>query len=411
MKTKLFTIKDRYKFLRSIHQEYKKVSKKDKSKILNMCTQTTGLGRKYLISLLKRRRISFMTNKRKYNNILSRYQSDKELIRVLIDIWKISDFPCGKLLKPQLKTFIPFYEKEYSKLSETIKQKLITISPATIDRLLKQEKRKQDISTLKVRLYSKKRNRLYDHLVPIKTHGEWNFLSDKPGKLQLDLVAHDGGSMRGDFIQTLDMIDYKTGWNVIMPCLNKASSHVFPQLKLGFLLFPFNIVSVHSDSGKEFINAHLYRFCKDKDIKFTRSRPYKKDDNFWVENRNDKIVRRNVGYGRYEGRCDLLLLSILYSKLYLYINFFKPQRRCLKRIKIGSKIKKVYDKPQTPYKRVLKEKSISKNKKLELKRIYKDLNPIKIRKEILKLQNILMKSGKIKKEYVRKLRSVKFDFP
>jgi hypothetical protein len=351
------------------------------------------------------RRIDVPTRKRKNRQIVSRYQSDEKLKLILINLWQLSDFSCGKLLKPQIETLLPFYEKEYGKIEERVKLKLLTISAATIDRLLKRERRKQDLKNLKGRSYSKNNNRLFKNLIPIKTHGEWSFEVDQPGKLQIDLVSHDGGNLKGDFIQTLDMVDYKTGWDVMIACLNKAASNVFPQLKIGITLFPFTVLGIHSDSGLEFINAHLFRFCQQNNIAFTRSRPYKKDDNFWVENRNDKMVRRNVGYRRYEGKTDLFLLNLLYEKLYFYTNFFKPQRRCLKKIKIGSKTKKLYDQPQTPYERVLKEKSILEKNKRKIKTVYQRLNPIELRQEIVKLQNLLLENDKIKEEFVRKLKT------
>lgn len=242
-----------------------------------------------------------------------------------------------------------------------------------------------------------------ENLIPIKTHNEWNFEVDQSGKLQIDLVSHNGGSLTSDFIQTLDMVDYKTGWNVMGGCLNKAASNAFPQLKIGITLFPFTVFSIHSDLGTEFINVHLFRFCQQNNIIFTRSRPYKKDDNFWVENRNDKLVRKNVGYRRYEGKTEFFLLNLLYERFYFYLNFFKSQRRFFKKEKICSKIKKLYDQPQTPYERVLTEKSISEVNKIKLKNIYQSLNPIEIRKEIIRLQNLLLENDKIKEEFVRKL--------
>lgn len=162
-------------------------------------------------------------------------------------------------------------------------------------------------------------------------------------------------------------------------------------------------MEIYSDLGIEFINAHLFRFCRQNNIAFTRSRPYKKDDNFWVENRNDKIVRRSVGYKRYQGKTDLTILNLLYEKLCFYTNFFKPQRRCFKKERIGSRIKKLYDQPQTPYQRIFKEELLTKKQKEKLKNIYKSLNPIHLQKEIIKLQNILLEDDKIKKELIKKL--------
>ena len=398
------TLKERYKFLKKIHHGYQKAAKTKKGEILNIACQATGLHRKRLIFLLNKKRLSFGNLNRKGVLITSPYKQDEKLLKILINLWQLSDFSCGKLLKPQIETLLPFYEKEYNKVEEKTKLKLLTISSATIDRLLKQEKRKQDLKNLKGRAYKIKKDKQLETLIPIKTHTEWNFAIDQPGKLQIDLVSHDGGSLKGDFIQTLNMVDYKTGWDVMRACLNKAAFNVFPQLKIGITLFPFTVLGIHSDSGLEFINAHLFRFCQQNNIAFTRSRPYKKDDNFWVENRNDKTVRRNVGYRRYEGKIDLLLLNLLYEKLYFYTNFFKPQRRCLKKIKIGSKNKKLYDQPQTPYERVLTEKSIPEENKTKLKTVYQSLNPIEIRKEIIKLQNLLLEDDKIKEEFVRKTR-------
>lgn len=324
MRSSFINLKDRYKFLKTIKDNYQKATKKKKGEILDFCCQTTGLVRKHIITLLGRR-IDIPKIRKKNYQIFSKYQSDQKLRLILVKFWRLSDFSCGKLLKPQIKALLPFYEKEYDKIEENTKLKLLTISPATIDRLLKEEKKNQDFKSLKRGLYSKKKNRLFENLISIKTHGEWSLAVDQPGKLQIDLVFHDGGVAKGDFIQTLNMVDYKTGWCVVRACLNKAASNIIPQLKIGLSLFPFTILEIHSDSGVEFINAHLFKFCQQNNIIFTRSQPYKKDDNFWVENRNDKIVRKNVGYKRYQGKIDLVILNLLYKKLYFYTNFFKPQ--------------------------------------------------------------------------------------
>lgn len=296
---------------------------------------------------------------------------------------------------------MPFYEKEWGEINKMIKDKLLAVSSATLDRILKDEKRRLNYKILRKK-EGKKKDKV-SKLIPIKTHLEWEFNKYQPGYLQIDLVSHDGGSLGGDFIQSLNMVDYKTGWSITIACLNKAALNVFPQLDKGLLLFPFEIKAIHSDSGKEFINDHLYRYCKEKNIVFTRSRPYKKDDNFWIENRNDKKVRKNVGYLRYQGKDDLILLNSLYDKLNLYENFFKPQRRCIKKERIKARIRKIYDSAQTPYQRALKEKTVLKENKIKLKRMYNTLNPIKLRKEIIRLQEILLKDEKTRKDFVLKL--------
>jgi hypothetical protein len=403
MKIDFLTHKERYKFLRRIHCAYQKANKKRKGEILDFCLNATSLSRKHLIVLLGKKRINLSVKKRKSYQIVSKYKSDERLKSILINFWRLSFFSCGKLLKPQIKILVDFYEKEYGEINKETKLKLLTISSSTIDRLLQQEKKKQDLKNFKERTYFKNKDKFLENLIPIKTHIEWDFSSYALGNLQIDLVSHDGGISKGDFIQTLTIVDYKTGFIVLKACLNKAASNVFPKLKEGLSLFPFEIKSIHSDSGKEFINAHLFRYCRENNITFTRSRPYKKDDNFWVENRNDKMVRRNVGYKRYEGKTDLLIINLLYEKLYLYLNFFKPQRRCVKKERIGSKIRKFYDQPKTSYQRTLQEKILTLQQRKKLINIYRSLNPINLQKEIIKLQNILLEDDKIKKEFVKKL--------
>jgi len=402
MREKL-TLKERYKFIKKIGRSYHKARKKEKGKILNIACQVAGLHRKRLIFLLNKKRLFLSKFSSKGRAIISLYKQDGKLLKILINFWHLADFSCGRLLKTQIKTLLPFYEREYGGIEEDTKLKLLSVSPATIDRLLKDEKKKEDYRRLTGRRYQKRnKDKLIENLIPIKTHLEWDFQIEKPGKLQVDLVSHDGGNLRGDFIQSLNMVDFKTGWEIVRACLNKAASNVFPQIKIALSLFPFKVLEIHPDSGAEFINAHLFRFCQENNISFTRSRPYKKDDNFWVENRNDKTVRRNVGYRRYQGKIDFLLLNLFYEKLYLYTNFFKPQRRCLKKIREGAKRKKLYDQPETPYQRVLQENLVTKKQKEKLRSIYKSLNPIILRKEIIKLQNLLLEDDKIKREFVEK---------
>jgi len=274
MREKL-TLEERYKFLRKINKSYQKVGKKEKGRILNMVSKITGLHRKRLIFLLNKKVLSLKNIVRKGRSISSTYKYDKKVLIYLVKFWKLSFFSCGKLLKPQIKILVDFYEKEYGEIEEETKLKLLTVSSSTIDRLLKEEKKKQDLRNLKERTYLKNKDKFLENLIPIKTHLEWDFTSYTQGNLQIDLVSHDGGNPKGDFIQTLTMVDYKTGFIVLKACLNKALSNVFPQLKEGLSLFPFEVKSIHSDSGKEFINAHLFRYCRQNNINFTRSRPYK----------------------------------------------------------------------------------------------------------------------------------------
>lgn len=214
MKERL-TLEERYKFLRKINKSYQKAGKKEKGRILNIGSKITGLHRKRLIFLLNKKRWSIKKKIRKGRIISSVYKHDKRLLRLLINLWRLSFFSCGKLLKSQIQILISFYEMEYGEIEREIKLKLLSISSSTIDRLLKEEKKKQDLRNLKERLYLKNKDKFLENLIPIKTHIEWDFSSYTSGNLQIDLVSHDGGNPKGDFIQTLTMVDYKTGFALL----------------------------------------------------------------------------------------------------------------------------------------------------------------------------------------------------
>jgi hypothetical protein len=279
-------------------------------------------------------------------------------------------------------------------LRET-KKKLLRISAATIDRLLRQERKKYE---LKGRSLTKP-GTLLKHQIPIRTFSEWD--EQRPGFVEIDLVGHEGGNPRGDFIQTLNVTDVCTGWTEMQAVKNKAQIWVFEALKDIRKRLPFDLLGIDSDNGSEFINDHLVRFCREEQITFTRSRSYRKNDNCFVEQKNYTIVRRHVGYSRYDTEIAQKLLNELYGHLRLYVNFFQPVMKLIQKTRIGSRVRKKYDVPQTPYQRVLVSAHVKENKKETLRQQYAHLNPAMLRRQIAKLQNKLFSLAESKEHRMK----------
>jgi hypothetical protein len=264
--------------------------------------------------------------------------------------------------------------------------KLLRISAATIDRLLKPERRKYE---LRGRSRTKP-GTLLKHQIPIRTFSEWD--EQQPGFVEVDLVGHDGGLATGDYCQTLDMTDVATTWTETMAVKNKAQVWVFEALKNLRKNLPFPLLGLDSDNGSEFINQQLKRYCEAQKLTFTRSRPYRKNDNCFVEQKNYSVVRRAVGYQRYDMDQQLQLLNELYATLRLYTNFFQPTMKLQSKQRLGSKVSKKYDLAQTPYQRVLAAPQLAKQKKLQLRAKYETLNPAALKRKITRLQERLLKT-------------------
>lgn len=189
------------------------------------------------------------------------------------------------------------------------------------------------------------------HQIPIRTFSEWT--ENRVGFSEIDLVGHEGGVAKGDFGFTLNFVDVKACWTEQVAVKNKAQIHVFAGIKRVRARLPFALLGIDSDSGSEFINYHLFAYCTEEKITFTRGRAGKKNDNPYVEQKNDSIVRRWVGYGRYDTDEQIALLNQLYEALRFYLNFFVPVMKLKEKERIGSKLVKRYDKPKTPYQRIL----------------------------------------------------------
>jgi hypothetical protein len=310
------------------------------------------------------------------------YGSD--IVRQLKLLWALAGGLCGKRLAPFIRTSIPVLERfEEIHINGEQKRKLLTISPATIDRLLAPERQKYRI---KGRATTRPGS-LLKHQVPIRTFSDWD--EHKPGFMEVDSVAHDGGFPSPDVLQSLTLTDIATTWTVAYALKTRARRWVLEALQDTPNTVPFPILGIDSDNGSEFINEDLLIYCREHHITFTRSRPYRKNDSCFVEQKNYTIVRRTVGYDRLDTEEELRLLQELYPVLGLFTNYFQPAMKLVKKTRTGARVKKVYDKPQTPYQRVLDHPSIDPNVKAKLRTIYKTLNPAELRRTISRIQEQL----------------------
>ena len=214
--------------------------------------------------------------------------------------------------------------------------------------------------------------------------------------MEIDLVSHGGGDEGGDFCQTLSATDVHSAWTEAQAVRNKAQIWVFEGLTNIRGRLPFDLLGIDSDNGSEFINKHLIAFCEQEGITFTRTRPYRKNDNCFVEQKNYTIVRKTVGYMRHDTEKELDLLNRLYSYLRLYTNYFLPSMKLEHKTRIGSKVIKRYSQPKTPYKRLLESSMIDRKVKQRLRAEYNRLNPAQLKREIDRIQQLLWKAVRTK---------------
>lgn len=400
------TMTERKKATAVVAGRYQKARKKAKGVILDEFTQLTGYGRKYASYVLRSHGRKIRINEQYVLQGDIRKKAKKKKPKVydstveepLKKIWYIMDCICGKRLAPILREVLRRLERfREIRISNDIRQKLNRISAASIDRLLAKERRKHQIKGRG----NTKPGILLKHQIPIRTFSDWN--EHKPGFVEIDLVGHDGGDSHGDFAQTLDVTDICTTWTETEAVKNKAQIWVFDALKDIRKRIPFSLLGIDSDSGGEFINDQLFRYCQDNKITFTRSRPYRKNDSCFVEQKNYSIVRRAVGYLRYDTEAELDTLNALYRHLRLYTNFFQPTMKLIEKTRIGSKVIKKYDKPLTPYRRVLACADMSEEDKQALRKLYAKLNPAHLKRQITKLQQKLYKLNAQKRAPMKKV--------
>jgi len=221
---------------------------------------------------------------------------------------------------------------------------------------------------------------LLKKLIPVRTFTEWD--EEQPGFMEIDLAAHCGNTTEGQYLNTLTCTDICTGWTDVTALPHRSQEAVSDAIHLMRQRLPFSLLGIDSDNGSEFINDLLYRYCLDEKITFTRSRPYKKNDQAHVEQKNWSVVRHTVGYDRWETDQELAILESIHDDLRLYINFFQPSLKLIAKERIGNQTIKRYDIAKTPFQRVLERQDISFETKAQLMNLYVHLNPAELRRRI-----------------------------
>lgn len=410
------TMHQRKAVTQQLAPRYQRARKKDRSRTLEEFTALTGYNRSYAAFVLRnwgRKRILTLNGvrtiyvfgpqrKRKPTKRPRIY--DHRILVPLKFLWALSGGLCGKRLAIFVQTTLPLLERfEELVVDPDTRGKLLSISPATIDRLLAPVRK-----TLRLKGRSTtKPGTLLKHHIPIRTFAEWN--EQTPGFVEIDLVAHDGGIPASDVIHILDLTDVATAWTETRALKTKAQRWVLQALADITEQLPFPIKGIDSDNGGEFINAELFRYCEHHRITFTRSRPYRKNDSCFVEQKNYSVVRQAVGYWRYDCDEELHLLEQLYSVLRLFTNFFQPVMKLQQKTRHGSTVKKTYDRPTTPFHRVLAHPDIPKDTKRRLSNQYAQLNPAALRRQISQLQEKLATLAQRKLNNISKKRQPHFN--
>jgi Integrase core domain len=329
--------KSKWDYFKAIYFRYRKASKPLRSRILDEFCQICRYNRKYAIRLLNG------PAPQKTNTPTSQSRRPTygaKVIWALTAIWQAAGYPCSARLKALLPLWLPWAIKHLT-LSTQVQKQLLTISPATIDRRLGVKKRQ-----LQKRLYGRtKPGTLLKHHIPIKTDS-WNVQT--PGFTEIDLVSHSGNSASGDFLYSLNVTDIHSTWVETRAVMGKSQIGVLDAMKDIQQALPFKLLGIDSDNGSEFINYHLKTFCDQNQIQFTRGRPYKKDDNAHIEQKNWTHVRKIFGYERYDSQPALEAMNDLYqNELRILQNLFLPSMKLLEKTRIGSKLKRRYDQPCT----------------------------------------------------------------
>jgi len=276
------------------------------------------------------------------------------------------------------------------KITDEVKEQLIVISSKTLDRRLKKE---IEIRKLDRSRGTTRHGTLLKSSIPIRLT-EWN--RQELGFAEMDTVAHNGGDPSGEFIYSLDLVEIYSGWSEQYAVLGKGERGVVMAIDDIKNNLPFKLTGLDSDSGGEFINWHLVRYCQKNNLYFTRSRPDMKNDNAYVEQKNNTHIRKLLGFDRFDNLAQLKLMNDLYRNEWrLFSNFFRPVMKIERKEKVNNSLyHKIYDRAKTPYQRLMESDQISEEQKTKLKELYLSLNPVQLKKSINEKVKIIRKSGK-----------------
>jgi len=375
------TMETKHEVIKDVLEEYLKATRKEKTKILDRLQKTVRMHRKAIIrrlNVLQMRRTNFVVDGRGRPTY---YTAD--CLAGLKDVWDTSNGLCGELLHPIIGEYIEILKRDKMwNHSDEATGKLCSMSEITVKRKVG----KFEHTKRKGQGFSSTSPSAIKTIIPISV-GEWKDVD--PGVLQADTVAHCGSTLKGDFVYTLNATDVPTFWNILRAQWNKGQEVTRVSEEYVREHLPFQYLRRHTDTGNEFINYSAIDWGRDHSIDLTRSRPYKKNDNPHVEERNGHIVRKYVGYIRLDCKEAVPVLNELFEVLNLYTNHFIPSRKTIENVRVGSKYKRTYEKAKTPYWRVLNHPKISKEVKEKLRLEHIQLNPAKLLQKIEKLRTKL----------------------
>lgn len=371
--------KGKWEYFRAIYERYHQADRKLKGTILNEFCLNTGYHRKYALRLLNGPppgRYRGRTHRRRP----CRY--GPQALSILTAVWEAAGYPWSVRLKALLPLWLPWLRQRFRAPRE-VERQILRISPRQIDRRLRARK-----ARLRRRIYGRTRpGTLLKHQIPVKTD-HWDV--KVPGFTEVDLVAHSGNSGSGEFAHSLNLTDIHTTWTETRAILGKSQVAVVEAFNEIATALPFRLLGIDSDNGSEFLNWHLGSWCAKREVQFTRGRPYKKDDNAHVEQKNWTHVRKLLGWDRYDSRPAVEAINDLYrNELRLWLNLYLPSVKLLKKVRVGSKLRRVYDAAQTPFQRVVASRLADPAQVTALEECMKTLDPFALAQAIdRKLQHI-----------------------
>jgi hypothetical protein len=376
----------------TVRPRYRAARKAEKTRILDEFCQTTGMHRKAAVRLLNRQTRPRPVGRGR------RKRYGPGLLEALVQLWLVSDRLCGKLLKPVLPDLLEALERHGElSVAEEVRSQLLTISAASIDRLLHIHKR----DAVRQPHRQPRSPSSLQSQVPIRTWNEWSEAT--PGALQADLVLHCGESTEGFYLTTLCAIDVATAWTELQPVWGLGQQRVGTAVHLVRQRLPFELKALHTDNGAEFINQTLFSWCRREAVGFSRGRPYKKNDQAYVEQRNYVAVRRLLGHDRLNSRQAYALLQELYGLLRLQLNFLRPVRKLVSKQRVGAKLIKRYDQPRTPYQRLLDSGILVSSARQDLGQVRDRINPAELQRRIAALLRQLWRLGQEEGRLERRL--------
>lgn len=378
------TMREKKALTNEIAVRYRAESKKGKQAILDEFCRSTGYHRKYAMQLLNSwgkkkiqtidgQAVELVVGQPRHPRKRERERVyDEPVHRALRELWELFDYQCGKRLVVLMRANMEVLKAQPElEIEDSVASKLCSISAATVDRLLKAERAKLQI---KGKSHTK-HGPLLKHQIPLRTHFKWD--ERLTGYFELDTVHHDGGSASGEYCATLTATDVFSGWTELRALRNRAHRWVKENVAEIRSHLPFPLLGIDSDNGAEFINKTLLNYCNDTGVTFTRGRPYRKNDNCFVEQKNDIAVRRNVGYYRFDTDAEYEALQEVYTHLCPLLNYFYASVKLVEKVRTGAHVKKVYEEPKPPYQRLLDSPHVSEDIKTELRRRAQQLHVVK----------------------------------